>query len=306
VEGFVREHGHLYCHMSEKQWDLANELNIGDREKRLLEPCARGTLRLRDVLTMTSLRRQRGLRMVTALYCRGYMDLEDWKSDSGSDKEALGPMLERLRYLDRGEFFQALDLHPTSTGEEIEAAYARLSEQYGEAKLAARSAEVQETGARIREYHDKAYAALKDATARRKYREETFGAWKVEWYAEFQYTKGDHAMFLRSDAREAEGLFASATDLAPKEGLYRAGLAYARYRRSSGSTEQRKRARAAMEKALTRAKGNPRVFAIAARFELDCGRRDAVNKLLTRMREAAGNEKRYKDLISAYHLKSEG
>jgi len=61
-----------------------------------------------------------------------------------------------------------------------------------------------------------------------------------------------------------------------------------------------------MEKALTRAKGNPRVFAIAARFELDCGRRDAVNKLLTRMREAAGNEKRYKDLISAYHLKSEG
>lgn len=302
----MREHEDLYCHMSERQTDLANQLNIGDREKRLLEPCGRGTLRLRDVLTMTSLRRQRGLRLVTALYCRGYMDLLDWKSETGSDKETLEPMIERLRYLDRGEAFQCLDLHPTSTGEEVEASYAKLAARYSEAAMAKRSPEVQEAATRIRKAQDRAYATLKDPASRRAYREETFGAWKVEWYAEFQYTKGDHAMFLRGDAREARALFASAVDLTPKAGLYRAGLAYAEYRRSSGSAEQQKTTRALMERAIALAPKHPRVYAVAARFEMDCGRRDALRQLLLKIREVAGSEKGYSEMVSAYHLKTEG
>ncbi len=303
---FIQAHQHHFVCMSPEQEAQARKLKLGDRERRLIEPMSRSTLRVRELIPMSSLHPSDTERFIVGMYAKGLIDLSKDKPSGAQEVETLEQLQRKLDEVKDADHFEALGLHPTATGDDIEQAYQALMEQYGEKKFSGKPPELQDLARRLRSRYRTAYAAIKSSEARRAYREETFGKWKVQWYGDFQFKKGDELLSLRSDIDEAVKYLASAHDLVPSNGLYLATLAYARFLQAGKSRKAESEARSKIEKAIRIGKDDPYIYGMAARFELDARAPDVAIKYVKKAQKASKSPSQFKEILATYKLKAIG
>jgi len=303
-QAFIKQNLDRYVCMSQVQIEAIEQLPLPEKEQRLVEPASKGNLRLREILSMSSLLRTKTIQFLVALYANGFVDLSDSPSATANEADLLGEIKEHLSRIERSNHFAALEIHMSSTGKEVEAAYKGLMEKYSEAKLAGHSAEVREAASKLRGGLQKAYKAICAHADRQAYRRDQVGDWKVGWYAEFQFNKGDSMLTLREDIEQALGYFESAYDLAPENGLYLAAVAYTRFRAAGAGSDKaaRQEARSLMDKARKLSPKEPQVLIIAARLEFDCRMVVEARNLLRAAEKLCPDPQKYSQLVRAYRV----
>lgn len=298
---FMRERVDQYVYMRREQRAAAEQLPLPEKERRLLEPISKGNLRVREIISMSSLFRTKTCQFLVALYVNGYIELSDAPSEEANEADLLEQIKEHLSRVDRSNHFAVLDVHMSATGKDIEKAYHSLMEKYGEAALAKHSPEIREAGRALRSGLQRAFEALRDQDARQAYRREQFGEWKVKWYAEFQFNKGDSMLTLRDDPEQALLYYESACDLAPDNGTYLAALAYGRFR-TIGSSAARKDAKKLLEQARKLSPSDPQVLIIAARLELDFKNNVEARDLMRQAERMCADPAKYAQLVRTWKL----
>jgi hypothetical protein len=146
-------------------------LALADHERRVLGVHFDGQRPLREILGSCGLGRRAVLQLVCVL---ALFDCLEWRaaSDAAGTSAQAKAIEERLGRLAQGNHFEALEVHWSATGEEIAAAYRRMSEQLRQGgrwdSLAPAAC------ARLRARVEEAFRTLSNDEARVRYRRQAY------------------------------------------------------------------------------------------------------------------------------------
>ena len=101
---------------------LAESLKLGEKGTRFLINCLNGETALRNVYKTTNLSRKNTFALIFGLHELGMLDFDERPIDELLTEELIRIVGERFNSLKKGSLFDRLDLHWSSTGEEIEEA----------------------------------------------------------------------------------------------------------------------------------------------------------------------------------------
>lgn len=277
-----------------------------DKEQTLFDYFASsdGGRRLGDVLSNSQLGKTKTRRFLYALYVEGYMVFDPSPGlllEHEGDEEDLADELERQE--EKG-LFRRLGLHLTATGEDVEAAYARIAPHYDHSTAAGLAGDVAALVRKIREKLDEAFGRLADDAARRVYRDEICGPPRLAFHAEVEFRRGERLLLsppfthggadlgeAQTAARSASAAFASAHDLQPDEPRFLAYLALAQATEANFDSHPARlqRARLSLERAVSAAPDDATVQAVAARFHKDFGSPDTALQFADKARGLAAS-----------------
>lgn len=216
-----------YVYFAEGAQRVLDEMKTNAEEQAFFKIVGSTSYRLRELFAVSNLSRSATAGMVWALADLHLLDFRDEEAGSRGTERMARMLDDRRRAVTKGTLFEALDLHWICTTADVEAAWKRLSAEYGPASHARWGAPNLSLVNQLHAGMEKAYQRLSSDARRREYRAEIMEKMKVEQSAEMLAKKGDMAV-MKENAREALDCFSKAVELMPNVPEYQAGLARAR------------------------------------------------------------------------------
>ena len=188
---------------------------LDDKERRVLDQLADGSLSLREVFTMSLLSRTMTSRMFVACTFLGLVDYREKAVPKGGPEVVEAEVRKAFERIQHEDYFDRLGIHFTTHPAEIMPAYKKVLDRWGPGSIVRNvSPEATELCDRIVDLVEEAARTLVSPEARHRYRNATFGEQKVAFSAEFLYKQAHMAIF-RNEMNNAIALLEAAIDCLP-------------------------------------------------------------------------------------------
>lgn len=203
---------------------LLEQIDWKNKEKDLLKEISVGTNTLRDLFTRSSLGKGHTSALLWALLQLRFLAFTKKAGATGqaSAKENQESMLLKIRQIQKGNFFDILEVHWICLSSEIELAYQKLRAEFDPQNPKWKGVEVSRLNAINRELQI-AYQRLSDDSLRREYRAKLVKQKMILQSASLLGQKGKMAI-SKGNKREAVLCFSKALELNPGQADLMQGL----------------------------------------------------------------------------------
>lgn len=211
-----------YVAMREEVGPLLSEIKFKVPELKLIEVIRGTSWRLRELFSVSPMSRQDTATTIWALNelrCLDYGDSEDLDRYMGRVFERID---RKVRSLLSANHFNVLEVHWICLDDELQDGYRKLKAEFAAENYHDLSPELLEMLKTINAAMEVSYAAIKDKTARRVYREEIVESSMILQSAELLGKKGEMAI-MKKDFREANLCWSKALELIPNRSDFRDG-----------------------------------------------------------------------------------
>lgn len=213
-----------YVSLSEDAKAVLSDIKLAPAEKKFLEVMQSNSWRFRELFTVSPLSRAQTTAFLWAMDEMGFVEYASNEDIARKIARLTKRVRAKKKHIARGNKFDILEIHWICLPKEIDAAYAKLKDDFDlsgagipvSAKLA-KEAEV------ILQHIEDAYQTIKPDKSRREYRKTLIEPMMLQQSAELLSRKGEMAI-MRRDRREACGCFAKALELIPSHPEFRDGL----------------------------------------------------------------------------------
>lgn len=216
-----------YVYFADGAQRAIDEMKTNAEETAFFKIVSSTSYRLRELFAVSNLPRSATAGMIWTLADLHLVDFREEEAGSRGVERLARVLDDRRRAVTKGTLFEALDLHWICTSVEVEAAWKKLSAEYGPEGAAKWGVENRKAVNDVYEHLRQAYERLRQDKARRDYRASVMERSQIEQSAEMLAKKGDMAV-MKENAREALDCFSKATELAPNVPEYQTGLTRAR------------------------------------------------------------------------------
>lgn len=272
-------------------------LRLRKKDKDFLDLLTEIPRRLREYYVVSGANRLR-----TALYVQTFFELgvlEASKNPPDILTKALTPrrfLEEKLARSVGRNHFELLEVQEVATKEEIESAFARLKQDFKEAKF---DESDRENSRKLNSLIDLAARVLIDDDARRAYREQVCGRERLQMLAAAEFQKGEDFLFFRKRYASALACFQTAHELAPWDHEYLASLGVALFKSSFPDNVGVQNAMKLIDRALSLAPDSARVQVCLAIVNAETGNKHLARQLLDRAAACKKRSPGVMDLIAS-------
>lgn len=216
-----------YLYFAEGVADAAAEINFKAAERKFLEIMASNSWRLRELFSVSNLSRTDTSAVVWALNEMGFLDFRSTETTERYITRVGHRIAQKIRQLNKGSFFDILEVHWICLQPEIDKAHKRIHAEFGGKDYSRLPDDLAQSVQTILNRVDECYAILSDERQRRTLRQELIEKDMIAASAEILAKKGEMAV-LKGDGRAAMDCWGKAVELLPNNGAYRDGYNRAR------------------------------------------------------------------------------
>jgi hypothetical protein len=192
------------------------DLMLSDKERKVLELAADGTMTLKEGVAMSLLSRTQTDRLFIIAAFLGFVEFRTLGLPKGGVETLEKELKSTLERLKTEDYFLRLGVHWTSHPKHYPAAYRKMTDRWGPAsRVRQHTPLTAELAAAIQELMDEAYNAIQDQSARMEYRLRRFGKETLIFGTDFLYKQAHLAVF-REEWELAQEIIESAIDIRPK------------------------------------------------------------------------------------------
>lgn len=216
-------HLNQYVTFSNNFIGLSGTLGLSNEERKLVDIIGAKTWRLREIFTISPLSKGKTSSFIYAFNFLGFFNYSDKEDGARSRERFLDRLKAMNRIVQRGSFFDILEIHWICLPQEIETAFQKKTFEFSDAELGDYSVEFENEINKIRKRFNEGYRTLKDDQSRRAYRITLIEKDLILNSADLLSKKGEMAI-MRFDKREACACFSKALELVPNHKQFRDGL----------------------------------------------------------------------------------
>jgi len=217
LEPFLGSYMGRYPIKSKKLTPAISGVALTDKERRVLEEIADGSITLKEVISLSLLSRNMTARLFFFSAMLGFVEFRKIpvpKGGVGALEEELSAAFQRM---DAEDHFTRLEIHWTSHPGKLTAAFDKMNDRYGpKNKVRRQSQRAAELSDQILGLMRESIEALNDQERRRAYRHEIMDETKLTFGTDFLFKQAHLAKF-RGEIGKAKEIIESAIDVQPKQ-----------------------------------------------------------------------------------------
>ncbi len=199
------------------------EMRMTPDEQAFMKIVGGTSFRVRELPSVSNLSRGATASMLWCLTELNLLDFRGDQSNARTEVKAASLIASRKATIDKGSYFDQLEVHWMCTEEDVEKAWKRFNQDFPADQPGKYGPALEADVKRIIQGMKVAYDTLSNTTKRREYRLTKIEKVMVEQSAMMLASRGDMLMMKESMA-EAWDCFSKAAELMPNVGEYRAGL----------------------------------------------------------------------------------
>lgn len=217
LEPYLNPYLGRYPMKSDTLTPAVSGVSFSDKERRILEEIADGTITLKEVMSVSLLSRNMTARLFFTAAVLGFVSFRRTALPKGGI-EALELELERtLERVNAEDHFTRLETHWTSHPSKLSGSYEAMVERYGSANKKQRQSEkAAELSDAILALMKESFDLLSEPDIRRNYRKEIMDESKLIFGTDFLFKQAHLAKF-RGEIVRAKEIIESAIDILPRQ-----------------------------------------------------------------------------------------
>jgi hypothetical protein len=199
-----------------------DEMRLSAEEQAFLKIVGATSYRVREMPSVSNLSRGQTASMLWCLTELGLLEFREDAAAARSEERFASLIASRKATIDKGSYFDQLEVHWMGTSDDVEKAWRRFKTEFPEDNPDKYGEKLRPDVLRIIAGVQKAYETLSNEAKRREYRATRIERVMIEQSAIMLAGKGDMAL-MKENMVEAWDCFSKAAELMPNVASYRAG-----------------------------------------------------------------------------------